>query len=141
MDYSEALLGRYQARRLQEKADSYVLVIGSDRFTRKDLAAVECFNFMAAANLSAIIKEHFAAKHTRDVFDNVAPADLAVPRLGSVSLAVLGAAFQAKGLGGASPLESWAKKHISGNGHITTFDTLKEHHKAAVPARSKRKAR
>lgn len=139
MDYSDALLGAYHARKLREKAGAPVLVIGSDRFTRHDLAAVECFNFLAAANLSHILNEALAVKNTAAVFNQVAPADLALPRLGVVALAVLGAAFQAKGLGGQAPLEAWAKKHLAKDAHVTTFDTLKHAHKAPLEGRKRKR--
>jgi hypothetical protein len=59
------------------------------------------------------------------VFDNVPPTELALPRLGAVSLAVLGAAFEVKGVGGESPLESWVKRHLPKGVEMVTFASLK----------------
>lgn len=44
---------------------------------------------------------------------------------GVVSLAVLGAAFEAKGLGGDAPLEAWVKQHQDKDETLTTFSTIK----------------
>ena len=55
MDLSNRVLGSYVAKQMRERVSSVLLRIGRDTFTRADLARVECFNFTAAANLSAIL--------------------------------------------------------------------------------------
>src|SRR4029077_14569041 len=103
-----------------------LLRIGADTFDRKQLAAVACYNFVAAANLSRVLAD-LKVKDTRDVFHNVPPTALALPHLGAVSLAVLGAAFEHKGLGGDAPLEAWVTKHrpTDQRGEFLTFSTIK----------------
>lgn len=125
MDLSEKVLGTTVVARLKQRRSVPVLAIGSDRFTRKQLARVDCFNFTAAQNLSAILNQHLKVPNLRHVYEHVSPAELALPRLGSVSLAVLGAAFEALGIGGDSPLESYIKKHLAKGAEMVTFDTLK----------------
>lgn len=125
MDLSTRVLGSSVARRLEDRASAVLLQIGRDTFTRADLADVRCFNFTAAATLSAILNRELAVKDTADVFHHVAPSALALPRLGAVAIAVLGAAFQAKGLGGARPLEQWVRAHTKREREIVTFATLK----------------
>ena len=123
MDLSTSVLGRSVVNYLVERQKASVLTIGRDTFDRAVLAGVACYHFIAAANLSKLLSD-LGAKDTRDVFDNVNPERLVLPRLGSVSLAVLGAAFEAKGIGGDAPLENWFRKHRNGGG-VVTFDTLK----------------
>lgn len=137
MDLSQAILGRSTVNELFTRQRAAVLQIGADTFTRADLADVACFNFTAAANLSKILSKELQAKNTRDVFDRIHPDRLALPRLGSVSLAVLGAVFQIKGIGGESPLENWFKKHDAA---IVTFDTIK-HRDAAERAKEKQETK
>lgn len=144
MDYSPRVLGKHAADVLHTRSTSAVLIIGRDGFTRGDLADVSCFCYVAARNLSALL-EDFGVKDTRDVYDNVAPIMLAIPKLGAISLAVLGAAFEKKGLGGSAPLESWIKKHTrnkkSGGPEIVSFDALKHRSKDQQAATRERKAR
>jgi hypothetical protein len=126
MDLSPNVLGNHAANQLRERITMPVLQIGKDRFTRKDLSGVECFNFVAAQNLSKILHD-LEVKDTKDVFENVTPQDLALPRLGTVSIAVLGAAFQAKGLGGEMPLSAWVSNHTNKeHPDIATFSTIKQ---------------
>lgn len=133
MDYAPAVLGEYQSHKLQERTRGIVLQIGSDVFTRADLAKVECFSYVAAANLSAALTKELRAKSTRDVFERIAPQDVALPRVGVVAFAVLGAAFEAKGLGGDRPLERWVEAHSE---KVVTVDTFKaREQRAAVKAR------
>ena len=142
MDFSNAVLGRTVVAYLVERRNATILQIGSDRFDRSSLAKVSCFHFVAAANLSKVLNAELRVKNTRDVFDNVAPERLVLPRLGSISLAVLGAAFEAKGIGGSSPLETWFQKHRDGK--TVTFHALKAHDAArdqaskSKPRRAKR---
>lgn len=122
MHWSSKVLGSGVAKQLHERGVVPVLQIGLDKFTRGDLSSLDCFNFTAAQNLSNLLKE-FDFKDTRDLYSRCSPTSLAIPRLGYISLAVLGAAFEAKGLGGNTPLESWFKKHRDGD--TITFTSVK----------------
>jgi hypothetical protein len=137
MDFSAKILGRSVVAYLVERHDAAVLQIGRDRFARADLASVACFNFTAAANLSRHLQS-LGVRDTRDVFEHVHPDRLAIPHLGAVSLAVLGAAFESKGLGAPAPLETWFQKH---RGAPVTFATLKAHELEKKPARPARRTR
>jgi hypothetical protein len=126
MNLSESVLGATIIRKLQASSTASILTIGSDTLTRADLAAVGCYNFTAARNLSEILHEHLQVKNLREVYETISPVQLALPRLGSISLAVLGAAFEAKGIGGSTPLvETYVKKHLHGTRRIVTFDRVK----------------
>lgn len=124
MDLSSSFLGTNVTNKLKERISSHILTIGSDKFTRRDFAHVDCFNFLAAQNLSNILNKHLKVDNLSDVYNNVAPTELAIPRLGSFSLAVLGAAFEIKRLGGDNPLDNWLKKHKT---EVVTFHTMKLH--------------
>lgn len=124
MDYADAVLGHYQVAKLRSKNESYVLVCGADRFTRAQLARVECFNFVACQRLTALFTA-LRVPNLKHVFERITPAELAAPQIGVVSLAVLGAAFEAKGLGGDAPLLNYVKRHMQD--HVVTFDTFKRH--------------
>lgn len=138
MDLPDRVLGSYLARRLKERASSVLLQIGRDAFHRSDLARVECYNFTAAANLSAILNRELRVKDTADVFYHVDPQALALPRLGAVAIAVLGAAFEAKHLGGDHPLENWVRRHTAHQevAEIVTFGSLKHQRERADEARA-----
>lgn len=123
MDLPHALLGATAVRRLQETQAAAVLEIGSDRFTREDLARVACFNFQAARLLTTALAA-LKIPNLRHLYEHVAPAQLALPHLGVVSLAVLGAAFEVKGIGGETPLASYAARH-AGPGRPMSFPTYK----------------
>jgi hypothetical protein len=139
MDLSAAVLGKSVVTYLRERQTVAVLRIGKDTFDRAALAKVACFNFTAAANLSNILTRELQVKDTRDVFNNVHPDRLAIPRLGAVSLAVLGAAFEAKGIGGDAPLANWFTKH---RGSAITFASLKHRDEAErAQERKDKKAR
>ena len=129
MDLAASVLGQSVVNYLLKTQSFAILQIGRDAFHRADLAGVACFNFVAAANLSKILNSELQVKDTREVYEHVHPNRLAVPRLGAVSLAVLGAAFEAKKLGGDSPLVNWFKKH---EGNPVTFGTLKKRDAADV---------
>ena len=149
MNLSTSILGTTAVAQLKQHAGAPLLQIGSDRFTRHDLAGVDCFNFTAARNLGHILTNGLAVKNLRDVYDRIPPHRLALPGLGVIALAVLGAAFEAKGLGGDEPLESWARKHAlpgpkgQGAAELTTFATMKKHElngtRKQQQARSKRR--
>lgn len=131
MRLSNAILGTSIVGKLEARQTEAVLQIGSDRFTRHDLASVDCYNFAAAFNLSQLLNEHLQVKNLKEVYDKVAPSALALPRLGAISLAVLGAAFEARGLGGDDPLANWVRKHtVNGKGGVeaalVTFHTIKQ---------------
>jgi hypothetical protein len=142
MDLSDRVLGSHIARRLRERSEAVLLRIGRDTFDRRALSHVDCFNFQAAATLSAILNRELAVKDTRDVFDNVAPAQLALPRIGAIAIAVLGAVFEIKKIGGDAPLEAWMKRHLDKGASVHTFGSLKQHEAAEAAAeRGRRKSR
>ena len=126
MNLSTSVLGSTAVKQLQATSSAWVLEVGSDRLTRSDLARVGCYNFVAAGNLTAVLKT-IAVKNLADLYARIGPTALALPHLGVISLAVLGAAFEAKGIGGEMPLESWSRKHSTMNGstELVTFHTLK----------------
>jgi hypothetical protein len=124
MYYSPAILGTTAVEQLRKNVESAVLTIGSDKLTRGQLAAVGCYNFVAARILSEVLHHELQVKSLRQVYDEIPPSALALPRLGVISLAVLGAAFEVKRIGGSAPLESYVKKHTE---KVTTFSTMKHH--------------
>jgi hypothetical protein len=134
MDLSASVLGKAVVDYLHRTQDKPVLTIGRDKFSRGQLSLVACFNFTAAANLSNILNRELQVKDTRDVFEHIHPDRLALPRLGAVSLAVLGAAFESKGLGGNAPLTNWFKRHAIAP---VTFHTLKARESAEVATEKK----
>lgn len=123
MDLPTSILGAYQVKKMVENRQRAILIIGSDQFTRRDLAKIDCYNFMAATNLNYVLNKHMKVKNTHDLFTNHDPTELALPRMGYVSLAVLGAAFEAKHIGGGSPLQNWIKQHKIKMG---TWDAMKQ---------------
>jgi uncharacterized protein YbaP (TraB family) len=133
MDLSSSVLGQTAATHLKEQHSHVLLKIGSDGFTRRDLSRVSCYNFVAARNLSQLLNQELTVKNTRDVFDRISPFALALPRLGVIALAVLGAAFEAKRIGGERPLEAWMKHHAERDDKrpIVTFDSVKTRAKHA----------
>lgn len=136
MDLSNSILGSSIVQKLQARVKAPLLTIGSDHFSRRDFARMECFNFAAAVNLDYLINHKLDKKpeDTRDLYFNFNPHLLALPRMGAISLATLSAAFEAKGLGGESPLETWLRKHEV---QIFTWGTLKD--REAEEARAERK--
>lgn len=128
MDLSSRVLGVRVATQLGERVRAPLLRIGADVFTRADLAGVACFNFIAAANLSAALAAH-GVIDTKHAFNTVSPASLAVPRIGAIAIAVLGAAFEAKRVGGPHPLEAWITKHRDKQSRrdVVSFLTVKHH--------------
>lgn len=141
MDFDSEVLGTNTVKALTERLNGTVLAIGRDRLTRDDLATVHCFNFIAARNLSAALTD-LGVKSTRDLFDTIAPSALAVPGIGSVAVAVLGAAFQKYGLGGGHPLKTWMTKHQDNpdiKKAVATFVTVK--HRANADRREEKRAK
>lgn len=127
MNLAASILGRHAVDKLSETRAAAVLTIGSDTFTRGDLAHVECFNFHAARILSHVFNRELQVKNLRQVFDEIPPSALSLPNLGVICLAVLGAAFEARGIGGSEPLVNYLKKHAE---KIQTFHTIKAHAQA-----------
>jgi len=133
MDLSTAVLGKSVVTRLRVRQLEALVRLGSDTFTREALAINGCTNYIAAANLSAILNREFRIVDTRDVYSRITPDALAIPKLGAFTLAVLGACFQIKGIGGDRPLESWIRKH-RGDHKVVSFDTLKQRDQQAARA-------
>jgi hypothetical protein len=133
MDLSNRVLGSYLASQMRTRAASVLLQIGRDGFTRPQLSRVQCFNFQAAATLSAAVAalrvgpSQRPVRDARDLFEHVPPDLLAVPRVGAVAIAVLGAAFEARGIGGDTPLETWVRRHTEHGKveEIITFGAMK----------------
>lgn len=142
MNLSTAVLGTTAVKHLTATSAATILEVGSDRLTRAQLAGVSCFNFLAATRLTRVLKD-LGVKNLADLYARIPPAALALPQLGVVSLAVLGAAFEAKGIGGEAPLESWARKHAGAAEEIVTFDTVKarERQREAAVTRQARRTR
>lgn len=139
MDLSHRVLGKHVTDELRQRGTSTLLQIGTDTFSRFHLSHVACFNFQAALTLSRIIAKEFNVDNTRDFFENVSPQALAIPGIGSIAIAVLGAAFEAKRIGGEAPLESWVRKHLKvKDENIMTFATLKERDQKDVADEKKR---
>lgn len=145
MNLSTSILGSTAVKQLQATTTAWVLEVGSDRLTRGELAGVGCYNFVAAKNLTTQLKAS-GAKSLADLYARLPPTALALPHLGVISLAVLGAAFEAKGIGGDAPLEAWAKKHYVRQAgaveRLVTFHTLKARELAELAKeRTAKKAR
>ena len=147
MNLSTTILGSTAVKQLQETSSAWVLEVGSDRFTRAQLASVSCFNFTAAKNLTNLLRE-LTVKNLSDLYERVPPSALALPHMGVISFAVLGAAFEAKKIGGQAPLESWARLHSNGDrdAPLVSFHTLKQRELAEQQAekdreRGKRRSR
>lgn len=127
MKLSTRVLGQTAVKTIEARIRAPVLRIGTDAFLLADLAAVDCFNFTAARNLDRILNAELHVKNTKDLFDTVHPRELALPHLGAISFAVLGAAFEAMRLGGERPLETWVAKHRDQDAsrEFVTFATMK----------------
>lgn len=133
MDYDNYLLGAGTRRVLLERVEEIIFSIGTDGFTRGHLARVDCFNFTSAKNphLLAVLDapdligepgNTRKPRNTKDFFFNVPPKKLARPGIGAFTLAILGAAFEAKKIGGDEPLKAWVEHHKM---EVVTFNTLK----------------
>lgn len=140
---SDHVLGITTTRQLRERNEAAVLIIGRDRFTRADLGRVECWNFGAAARLSHAIRL-LVVRDTKDLYHRYPPSALAVPGIGAISLAVLGAAFECKKVGGRGhegPLRAWVQHHDKPNhpSPLVTFNTMKRHEAADKRAEKKQR--
>jgi hypothetical protein len=134
MNLAPTILGSYAVTQLTRQAGEVILEVGADKLGRKELAGVGCYNFMAARNLSAVVKS-LQIPNLKFLFEHVPPANLALPHMGVISLAVLGAAFEARKIGGANPLESWVRFHANHGEEkqaMVTFHTLKQRELAEV---------
>lgn len=132
MHLPDHILGKGTVEKLRERVKAPILVIGSDHFTRAHLAGIDCFNFLAAAQLSNIIAT-LKVENTRDLFNRIPPRALALPGLGVISLATLGAAFEHK-LG--KTLSNYIDYHLAENEAVRTFSTIK-HNSADAKAERK----
>jgi hypothetical protein len=141
VNLSTTILGSTAVKQLQATSHAWVLEVGSDRFTRADLAHVACYNFVAAKNLTTILKG-LAIKNLADLYARLPPSAVAVPHMGAISLAVLGAAFEVKGIGGDTPLESWVERHAHGDPAraMVSFHTLKRRELAELAQERKDRA-
>jgi hypothetical protein len=132
MRLSTRVLGAGTARELQMKATAAIVTIGSDHYDRSAFAAVGCFNYVAAMRLDRVIQT-LGVSSTKDLYNSIPPSAFAVPMIGSIALACLGAIFEYEKLGGEMPLESWVAKHRKDapSGHqILTFTTIKKNEHA-----------
>lgn len=123
MHLNASILGKHAVDTLQARIKTPILTIGSDRFTRGDLAGVACFNFLAAARLSALLSD-LRVKDTKDLFMRIKPSALTVPGLGVISLATVGATFEQK-IG--KTLTDWVEYHQPEHSTVVTFDSMKRH--------------
>lgn len=121
MNLTARILGTHAVDRLSAISQEHVLVAGSDKLTRSDLAGVDCYNFVAARYLTQALHD-IGVENLKDVYERVPPRELARPHVGVITLAVLGAAFEHKRIGGDNPLENYVKKHQD---KLVTFDTIK----------------
>jgi len=122
VNLSTEILGSTTVKALRARGATPVLTIGKDALYRKDFAKIDCWNFTAAQILSKKLNEELHVKDLRDLYDRIAPHDLAIPGVGIICLAVLGAAFESRKIGGMDPLKSWYNKHRV---PTLTFDTVK----------------
>lgn len=136
MHYSDAILGTHIVKRLQARESAPVLVIGEDKFTRAHLSKIGCWNFQAAAVLTHLLTSELKVKNTADLFRNIAPQHLALPGLGAICLATIGAAFESKGLG---TLADYIARHTEKGHSVVTFTTMKIHVLDQAAARKERK--
>jgi hypothetical protein len=139
------LVGRNVVDTLQQRITTPLVVIGEDKFFRTDFAKKRFFAEKAAANFSKMIAElplKNPIKNTEDFFNRITPNDLAIPKFGAFSMAVLGPIFEIKKLGGAKPIDSWALKHLQ-NGNkdrkLVSFNTIKHRSKDMRAEREEKK--
>jgi hypothetical protein len=130
------ILGKHIVDKLQARLSAPVLVIGSDTFSRPQLGKIGCFNFQAATRISHLLTNELKVKDTKDLFLNVPPGRLAIPGLGAICLATIGAAFEAKRLG---TLEDYVSRHMATGEYYITFNTLKANAADALAARQEKR--
>lgn len=136
MHLPDNILGKGTVATLQERIKAPVLTIGSDKFSRSQLAGVACFNFVAAAMLSNIVNNQLKVKDTGDLFRRIPPSALALPGLGTISLATLGAAFEAKL---NKDLTDYIDHHRAEGEAVVTFNTVKAHNADSKAEREAKK--
>jgi len=124
MHLPDNILGKGTVTALQARITAPVLTIGADTFSRRQLASLNCFNFVAAAMLSNIVTNNLKVKDTADLFRRISPSALALPGLGAISLATLGAAFESKL---KKTLTDYIDHHRGENENVVTFSTIKAH--------------
>jgi hypothetical protein len=122
MPYCVATLGTTIVRSLQQRSDTPIVVIGKSKYTRRDLAANDSFNYIAAAHLSAVIKT-LNVDTTKDLYLHHEPSELAVPGIGSYAYAVLDAIFGFEGIG---TLDSWVQRSLKKGTSLVTVSTIKQ---------------
>lgn len=137
MFLSNEILGKAAVDQLTQRQSAPVLQIGSDKFTRVQLSKIGCFNFQAAARLTHLITNELKVANTRELFYNIGPQHLALPGLGAISLATLGAAFEVRGLGN---LADYVRRHIDKGASFVTFVTMKHNRRDAEAAKEERRA-
>ena len=137
MQLSHQILGKNIVDQLEARQSSAVLTIGTDTFTRPMLSKIGCFNFTAAARLTQLLTNELKVKNTRDLFQNIPPQHLALPGLGAICLATLGAAFEAKGVG---TLADYVARHTEKGHSVVTFSTMKINVLDQRAARDEKKA-
>lgn len=136
MHLPPAILGKHIVDKLQTRQSAPVLIIGEDRFTRPQLSKIGCFNFTAAARLTHLLTVELQLKNTRELFLTIAPQHLAVPGLGAICLATLGAAFEVQGLG---TLADYIARHTEKGHTVVTFTTMKINERDAHAEREEKK--
>jgi lipopolysaccharide/colanic/teichoic acid biosynthesis glycosyltransferase len=136
MELSEKVLGTYVVGKLKEQIHRPVLQIGKDSFTKGDLSKEGCYSFKAASNLSYVVNKQLKVKDTRDLFERITPQELALPRLGVISFATLGAAFEHQ-IG--RTLGDYMTRHQHNGNKNVSFPSLK--HRDAVEVQQENKRR
>jgi hypothetical protein len=142
MDLSVHLLGSRVVSQIRDRLRAPVLVIGVDRFSRDELASVHCYHYFAALYLTRALAG-LEVTSTKDVYNRIPPSALVLPHVGAYALAVLGAAFELKRLGGDSPLDNWSTKHRDPalqKREWITFASLKTQSRDARASRRERRA-
>lgn len=97
-----------------------VLIIGTDVWTRQEVAKMGLTQTVACGNLSKIAKR-LGVRSTADLFERTSPYSFTEFRAGVATLYVLFAAFADKGL---NPSEWYQRKRESEV--IVTFESLKQ---------------
>jgi hypothetical protein len=139
MNLAPAILGNHAVNKLREAAGAAVLQVGTDKLTRGQLATVECYNYHAARMLTRVLAAvDPPIPNLKFLFNEIPPAMLTLPNLGTVSLAALGAAFEAKGIG---DLETYVARHRVNGDKVVTFDTMKAREQAEVARERKDRKR